>query len=199
MDKKPIVVSPYDAELYGHWWYEGPQFLDFLFRKTWFDQDTIAMTHLKEYLEENDTQQLATPAPSSWGYLGFNQYWLNESNNWIYPYLHNITEKMITLAQRKAKDELEKRALNQAARELLLAQSSDWAFIMRTGTMVPYAIKRTKTHILRFNRLYEQILAGEIDSRWLMKVETIDNIFPHIDYRVYQTSGVQVRSELKVQ
>ena len=186
MDREPIVVSPYDAELYGHWWYEGPQFLDFLFRKTWFDQDTIAMTHLGEYLEKHDTHQLAKPAPSSWGYLGFNQYWLNETNNWIYPHLHDITEKMISLADRDTEDELQTRALNQAGRELLLAQSSDWAFIMRTGTMVPYAVKRTKTHLLRFNRLYKEILANKIDAGWLAKVETIDNIFPNIDYRVYR-------------
>ncbi len=186
MGKKPIVISPYDAELYGHWWYEGPQFLDFLFRKIWFDQDTIEMIHLADYLQQHDTHQLAIPAQSSWGYQGFHQYWLNDTNSWIYPHLHKATERMIELASREAEDELQLRALNQSARELLLAQSSDWAFIMRTGTMVPYAIERTKSHLLRFNRLYEEILAGEIDAGWLDKVEAIDNIFPYINYRVYR-------------
>ncbi len=185
MGKQPLIVSPYDAELYGHWWYEGPQFIDFLFRKTWFDQDTIEMTHLAGYLQKNTVHQLAKPAQSSWGFQGFHQYWLNETNSWIYPHLHSATERMIELANRYAEDELERRALNQAARELLLAQSSDWAFIMRTGTMVPYAEKRTKNHLLRFHRLYKQICDRKIDSAWLTKLEALDNIFPDIDYRVY--------------
>ena len=185
MGRQPIVVSPYDAELYGHWWYEGPQFLDFLFRKAWFDQDKITMTHLSDYLQKHNTHQLALPAQSSWGYQGFHQHWLNETNQWIYPHLHQAIEQMILLAEEEPEDELQLRALNQATRELLLAQSSDWAFIMRTGTMVPYAVTRTKTHLLRFKRLSEEILAGKIDEGWLSKVEAIDNIFPIIDYRVY--------------
>ena len=88
--------------------------------------------------------------------------------------------------QGEAEDELEERALNQAARELLLAQSSDWAFIMRTGTMVPYAERRTKSHVLRLEKIYEDVKQGEIDSGWLEKVEKMDNIFPNIDYRVYR-------------
>ena len=78
-----------------------------------------------------------------------------------------------------------RRALNQAARELLLAQSSDWAFIMKTGTMVEYAIRRTREHVLRFTRLHDQIRAGTIDESWLAQVESRDNIFPEIDYRIY--------------
>ena len=79
-----------------------------------------------------------------------------------------------------------RRALNQAARELLLAQSSDWAFIMKTGTMVEYAIRRTKEHLLRFTRLHDQIRAGTLDAPWLEHVEGKDNIFPEIDWRVYR-------------
>jgi 1,4-alpha-glucan branching enzyme len=186
MQREPLVVSPYDAELYGHWWYEGPQFIDFLFRKAWFDQDSIYLIHLADYLRGHPTQQVAIPSQSSWGYKGFHEYWLNETNSWIYPHLHKATEKMIHLATREPSDELELRALNQAARELLLAQSSDWAFIMRTGTMVPYAVRRTKSHLLRLNKLYDDVLAGKIDSGWLTKVEKIDNIFPKINYRVYR-------------
>src|SRR5512136_727254 len=84
---------------------------------------------------------------------------------------------------------LTRRALNQAARELLLAQSSDWAFIMKTGTMVDYAIRRTKEHVLRILRLDEQVRSGRIDEAWLSGVESRDNIFPEIDYRVYRPGG----------
>ena len=186
MQREPLVVSPYDAELYGHWWYEGPQFIDFLFRKAWFDQDPLYMIHLADYLKGHPTQQVAIPSQSSWGYKGFHEYWLNHTNAWVYPHLHKAAERMIHLGTIEPTDELQLRALNQAARELLLAQSSDWAFIMRTGTMVPYAVRRTKSHLLRLNKLYEEILAEKVDSGWLTKVEEIDNIFPEIDYRVYR-------------
>ena len=94
---------------------------------------------------------------------------------------------MIELGLQEPADELEWKALNQAARELLLAQSSDWAFIMRTGTMVPYAVRRTRSHLMRFNKIYNDIKLGKgIDSGWLEKVEEIDNIFPEINYRVYR-------------
>ncbi|MGL5083451.1 MAG: glycoside hydrolase family 57 protein [Microcoleaceae cyanobacterium] len=186
MQRPPIIVSPYDAELFGHWWYEGPWFLDALFRKTWFDQNVFETIHLAEYLKRHSTNQVCKPAQSSWGYKGFHEYWLNHTNSWIYPHLHKAAERMITLAETEASNELEQRALNQAARELLLAQSSDWAFIMSTGTMVPYAVRRTQSHLMRFNKLYEDLQIGKIDAGWLEKVEEIDNIFPNINYRVYQ-------------
>jgi 1,4-alpha-glucan branching enzyme len=186
MQRPPLVVSPYDAELFGHWWYEGPIFIDYLCRKSWHDQSTYKMTHLADYLRENPNQQVCRPSQSSWGYKGFHEYWLNETNTWIYPHLHKAAERMIELAKREPADELEWKALNQAAREVLLAQSSDWAFIMRTGTMVPYAVRRTRSHLVRFYKLYDDILAGKIDSGWLEKVEAIDNIFPSLNYRVYR-------------
>jgi 1,4-alpha-glucan branching enzyme len=186
MQRPPIIVSPYDAELFGHWWYEGPWFLDYLFRKSWHDQSTYTMTHLADYLRAHPTQQVCRPSQSSWGYKGFHEYWLNETNSWIYPHLHKAAERMIDLAKREPADELEWRALNQAARELLLAQSSDWAFIMRTGTMVPYAVRRTRSHLMRFQKLWDDILQGKIDAGWLEKVEAVDNIFPGINYRTYR-------------
>jgi 1,4-alpha-glucan branching enzyme len=186
MGREPIVVSPYDAELFGHWWYEGPWFLNFFIRKSYFDQQAYAMTHLAEYLQFHPTQQVAAPAQSSWGARGFHEYWLNDTNAWVYPHLHKATERMIALSRREPKDELEWRALNQCARELLLAQSSDWAFIMRTATMVPYAVRRTRSHLLRFNKIHDDLHQDSLELDWLEKVEALDNIFPNIDYRVYR-------------
>jgi len=80
---------------------------------------------------------------------------------------------------------LKHRALKQAAREILLAQASDWAFIMKTGTAVQYAVRRTRDHLTRFAKLYEDIRQGNIDIEWLNDVESKDNIFPEIDYHVY--------------
>jgi 1,4-alpha-glucan branching enzyme len=184
---RPIVVSPYDAELYGHWWYEGPMFLDYLLRKIAHDQKTIRLATPGEYLRENPEQQVATPPLCSWGAGGYAGVWLDGSNDWIYRHLHKAAERMIALARDHLEpDPLTRRALDQAARELLLAQSSDWAFIMKTGTMVEYAIRRTKEHLLRFTRLNDQIRAGQIDATWLAHVEAKDNLFPELDYRVYR-------------
>jgi len=188
MDRNPIVVAPYDAELFGHWWFEGPLWIDYLFRKIAFDQQTISLITPLEYLEINPVNQCATPSLSSWGYKGYNEYWLNGSNDWIYKHLHKAAERMVELAKtfpHTVKNSLQNRALNQAARELLLAQSSDWAFIMKAGTLVEYAVKRTKEHLFRFNKLYDDIYANTIDEDWLYDIEYKDNIFPSIDYCIY--------------
>ncbi|HTY12570.1 MAG TPA: 1,4-alpha-glucan branching protein domain-containing protein [Candidatus Omnitrophota bacterium] len=187
LGKKPIIVSPYDAELYGHWWYEGPEFLNFLFRKLHYDQDAIRAVTLSEYLEENPKNQVSTPSLSSWGYKGYAEVWLEGSNDWIYRHLHTAADRMVELANLyPSANGVQKEALDQCARELLLAQSSDWAFIMKTGTVVPYAVKRFKDHIERFIRLYEGIRQDRIDVPYLKDIETRDNLFPEIDYRVYK-------------
>lgn len=82
-------------------------------------------------------------------------------------------------------NKLKKSALNQCARELLLAQSSDWLFIITNGTMVDYAKKRIKDHIGRFTKLYYQINNNEIDKEFLKSIEKIDCIFSDIDYMIY--------------
>jgi 1,4-alpha-glucan branching enzyme len=187
MQKRPLIVSPYDAELFGHWWYEGPMWLDFLIRKTAFDQDEIRLITPSEYLAENPRNQVITPSLSSWGWKGYSEMWLQGPNDWIYRHLHVASRRMTELAKMFSNTNgLLKRALNQALRELLLAQSSDWAFIMGTGTHTNYAVKRTKDHLLRFTRLYEDIKSNSIEEQWLADIEYKDNVFPEIDYRVHQ-------------
>jgi 1,4-alpha-glucan branching enzyme len=189
MHKKPIIVSPYDAELFGHWWYEGPMWLDFLMRKIHFDQSTIRMITPSEYLLENPRNQVVTPSMSSWGWKGYSEMWLQGPNDWVYRHLHMASQRMTELAKQYSQNSVNgvlKRALNQALRELLLAQSSDWAFILGTGTHTSYAVRRTKEHILRFLTLYEQIKSQAIDDEWLRDIEYKDNIFPEIDFRVHQ-------------
>ncbi len=186
MDRPPIVVAPYDAELFGHWWYEGPEWLNFLLRKIACDQEVVGLITPREYLKRHPENPCATPAASSWGFEGYHLHWLSDKNDWIYRHLHKAAERMVELAQQHPQASgLEQRALNQAARELLLAQSSDWAFILFAGTMVDYAVKRTRDHLVRFNRLYEEIGKGRINKTWLADIESKDNLFPRIDYRVY--------------
>jgi 1,4-alpha-glucan branching enzyme len=189
MDRRPIVVAPYDAELFGHWWYEGPTFLELLFRKIHFDQATVAPITPSGYLVEYPSNQVATPSLSSWGQNGYGDYWCNGSNAWVYRHLHKMAERMVELAHRHPDATgSTRRALNQAARELMLAQSSDWAFIMKTGTTVPYATKRTTDHVKRFTRIYEALASGrDPDATWLTDLENRDNLFPEMDYRIYAT------------
>jgi 1,4-alpha-glucan branching enzyme len=186
--RRPIVVSPYDAELFGHWWFEGPDFLDFLFRKMHFDQDTVKPTTPLQYLEIEPELDVVQPPMCTWGAHGYAEVWLNPGNDWIYPHLDVAAERMVALARRfEHPSALERRALDQAARELLLAQASDWAFIMKTGTTVEYANRKTRDHIARFDYLY-RALSGRcaLEESIVREFEARDNIFPEIDYRVYR-------------
>lgn len=186
LDRAPMIMSPYDAELFGHWWYEGPMWLDFLFRKIYHDQGTVKTITPIEYLEKFPRNQVITPTMSSWGYNGYAEVWLNASNDWIYRHLHKAADRMCEAARNHPNAQgAERRALAQMARELLLAQSSDWAFIMKTGTHTEYAVNRTKDHLERFTRILEGVQKNSIDTAYLESIESIDNIFPDIDYRVY--------------
>ncbi len=186
MDREPLVVSMYDAELFGHWWFEGPEFIYQTF-KAMAESEIMGTMTAPEYLHRYQVNQVATPPLCSWGWKGYNEFWLNETNDWIYPHLHHATELMIRLANehKKTKNELIRRTLNQAGRELLLAQSSDWAFIMRTQTMVEYANRRTKDHLGGVNRLCEMVENDLIDENYLSQLESRNNIFPEMDFRVY--------------
>jgi 1,4-alpha-glucan branching enzyme len=186
LDRKPLIVSMYDAELFGHWWFEGPEFINCLFRKLHYDQNIIKPITPVEYLGKFPVNQVVDIAASSWGDKGYYEVWLNGSNDYIYRHLHKAQDRMIELANKfpNASGVLE-RALKQSARELLLAQSSDWAFIMTTGTMVEYAIKRTKDHLISFANLYAQINSNSLDEMYLQNLEHKNNIFPNIDYKVY--------------
>lgn len=186
MDRPPIIIAPYDAELFGHWWYEGPEWINFLIRKINFEQNSIQMISPSDYLSKHPSNQVAEPSFSSWGEGGYSDVWLHKNNEWIYRHLHRMEERMVEVARANPNaDGLIRRALNQMARELLLAESSDWAFIMKNGTMVQYAERRTKEHIANFLRLYEDINVQNIDHDFVALLESHNNIFPEIDYKVY--------------
>ena len=188
MNKPPIILCPYDAELYGHWWYEGPYWLYILFKKIYYDQDEFALITPGEYIDKYPSIQVSTPCRSSWGANGYSEVWLNPTNDYVHRHLHVAGNRMVELANLYANetDETKIAALNQCARELLLAQSSDWLFIITNGTMVDYAKKRIKDHIGRFSKLYEQIKTDTIDTKFLKQIQEIDCIFPEINYKIYQ-------------
>lgn len=195
-DTPPIVVAPFDAELFGHWWFEGPQWLDFLIRKAAYDQDIIELTSLSSYLERHPVHQLSTPCTSTWGHRGYFETWLNEQTEWIYVHLLECGRRMEALANQfadGAPDALSERALNQCVRELLLAQSSDWPFIISNGTSAEYASRRVKDHVSRFVHLANAVECGAVDERTLQAIEQIDNLFPAIDYRYYGSRSTDTR------
>ena len=187
MHVPPIVVCPYDAELYGHWWYEGPYWLYILFKKIYYDDCNFELITPGEYIDKYPEMQVATPCISSWGKNGYSEVWLNGTNDYVHKHLHVAGDRMVELAHLfpNEGDTIIRKALNQCARELLLAQSSDWLFIITNGTMVDYAKRRIKDHIGRFTELYDQIKNSHIDEDYLKMVQEKDAIFPDIDYMIY--------------
>ena len=218
MNKPPIVLCPYDAELYGHWWYEGPYWLYILFKKIYYDECNFELITPSEYMDKYPEIQQCQPCRSSWGANGYSEVWLNPSNDYAHKHLHTAGDRMcelaykfrasydtlnnlenqikelkkekkpitsITSSSKYRNTKLQVRALNQAARELLLAQSSDWLFIITNNTMVDYAHRRIKDHIGRFTRLYNELNSGKIDRKFLSEIEEKDPVFPDIDYRIY--------------
>ncbi len=223
----PLVVSPYDAELYGHWWFEGPQFIDFFFKKIHFDQNEIQCITPGDFLDSGLPIQVQRPTASNWGEAGYYKVWINEGNSWMYPFQHDAERRMTELANKFAgnadalvgnehevRTEVDdttnvettamssasdariadegvrvpaERIVNQLARELLLAQSSDWAFQIYQGTTVEYSSRRFQSHIQRFNMLADMLDTGEIDHDLLAEIENRDNIFQEIDCRIYRS------------
>ncbi len=183
----PIVTVPFDAELFGHWWFEGPQFLELFIRKAAYDQGAFRLSSPGDFLAAHPTQQTVVPAASSWGDQGYWEVWLNETNAWIYPHLHAAAKRLTELARAHRADfsAPTERVMKQLTRELLLAQSSDWAFLMKSGTATRYATKRTTDHLLRFKQLSEQFTAGRTDKRFLSDCEWRDNLFPDVNWRYY--------------
>ena len=143
-----------------------------------------------EYLAAHPTQQIVEPAASTWGENGHLAFWLDPTNAWIYPQLHAAAVRMSDVARRYAAHGsditgISARVLKQLARELLLAQSSDWAFLMKTGTAREYASKRTIDHLARFNRLHDQFVTNSLDAEFLRDCELRNNIFPNLNWRYY--------------
>lgn len=186
MNFDPIIVVPFDAELFGHWWFEGPRFLELFIRKAAMSE-TLQLTTPSEFLAAHPTQQALVPAPSTWGENGHLGVWLDPDNAWIYPHLHMAARKMTDEARARAGNPsaMDVRVLRQMARELLLAQSSDWAFLIKHGTAREYATRRTNDHLLRFNRLQAGLATDSVDESFLSDCEWRDNLFPNLSWRYY--------------
>ncbi|MGB7564501.1 MAG: 1,4-alpha-glucan branching protein domain-containing protein [Prochlorococcaceae cyanobacterium] len=180
MERPPLLVAPFDAELFGHWWYEGPCFLAELFRQA--PASGVGLVTLRQVLERSSDLQLCRPSPSSWGQGGYHHYWLNESNAWVVPEWHRASSAMVERVNRGVRSIREQDLLAQAGRELLLAQSSDWSFILRAGTTTELARTRIQRHLDRFWRLLDAIERGvDPPAHWLKAVKAEDSLFPGLN------------------
>ncbi|HTX72061.1 MAG TPA: 1,4-alpha-glucan branching protein domain-containing protein [Rectinemataceae bacterium] len=185
MDRPPLMVCPYDAELFGHWWFEGPLWLEALFRQA--EGGPLDIVTLGEYLRQFPENQVSMPEFSSWGDGGYAEVWLDGSNDWIYRHLFKAIERMTELAERFPDESgLRERILNQAAREVILAMCSDWALIMRAGKAHAFARRQVEDAIGNFGKIYDMLCSNTVGTEWLTRLEKRNNIFPDVNYRIFR-------------
>jgi len=188
----PLIVAPYDAELFGHWWMEGPAFIDAVAREARLRG--LGLVSLADHPAWSRGAHVARPAASSWGEGGHLGVWLDASNAWMQRPLRSMNLRLARWldaarqsgpAGGRAGDAAamtRDRCLRQAAREWMLAWASDWPFLIRMNTARAYAEARFRSHVGRFDRLEAMAHGREgIDPSWLGMVEAEDNLFPEID------------------
>lgn len=194
----PVILSAFDAELFGHWWFEGVDWLDTVLRNVHSERYFNIMTpagYLDVYFERGVPGPPVRLAPSSWGEGGYGSVWISERNHRLYRPLHKAAERMQGMLREvcsrgagpRGGGPLVRRAVNQAERELLLAQASDWFFLMDKARASEYAEGRVKGHIGNFELLSSMIRQGSIDETRLTMMETGNGAFSWLeaaeDYR----------------
>ena len=193
LDRPPFYTLAFDTELFGHWWYEGVDWLEAVIRGAAVSTETSLHTPL-DYITKFPEVQTLTPAFSSWGEGGFADVWTDGENVWSYRHIHKAIERIQELAIRfPNQNSLKKRFLNQAAREVMLSMASDWPFIIHNGTSSGYASKRLKDHLKNFNVVYEHMCKNAVNTEWLVKSEKRDNVFPDIDYNMFDVNSTRNR------
>jgi 1,4-alpha-glucan branching enzyme len=188
MEEAPLSVYANNAGFFGNRWHEGFQFVETLFRLANEYKD-LKFICPSEYIFKQDFSkiQVVSPEFSSSGVNGYAETWLDVSNDWIYRHLSRSMERMTELAERFPDDTgLKERALNQAAREILLAQSSDWSSLLFRQDSTEYAANQAENALRNFTTIYEALGSNYISTEWLTTLERKHNIFPNINYRVFR-------------
>ncbi|MDR1857923.1 MAG: DUF1957 domain-containing protein [Treponema sp.] len=188
MQEIPLSLCAFNADSFGLHWHEGPRFLEALFRLGAGYRELQFITP-SEHLCHHAISSYETSVPefSSWGENGYAETWLDSSNDWIYRHLNRSIERMVELAERFSENNsLKERALNQAAREMLLAQGSDWPACLYRQKCTDYARFQIENSLHNFTAIYEALGSGHISAEWLTSLERQHNIFPHINYRVFR-------------
>jgi 1,4-alpha-glucan branching enzyme len=178
-----LIASNYDAELFGHWWFEGVDWIRAVLRRLAQSQE-VWLTTAREFLEAYPPTEVLVLPESSWGLGGGHWTWDNPETHWMWEPIHAAEARMERLAARYPEADAEiARVLNQAARELLLLQASDWPFLVTTGQARAYAIERFTTHLERFEALCRSVEAGRPDGDLAEAYWELDKVFPDLDYR----------------
>ena len=188
-----IITAPYDTELFGHWWFEGPTFIYNVLKELAADPE-VQLTTLSEYYKEHPPKKAVSIPEGSWGEGGFHWIWFNDWTRWTWKQIYEVEEKMVELSAKYADtdDPGLKKLLNQMGRELLLMESSDWQFLISTWAARDYAEMRFSEHYNDFKKLLsiaELIINGEEPSTgdWelLGDIEKKDTPFPDIDISLW--------------
>jgi 1,4-alpha-glucan branching enzyme len=188
MEEAPISLYANNAGFFGSLWREGTQFIESLFRMGAGYRDLKFVTPSSYIFSQKlNFLQVVAPEFSSWGVNGYAETWLDTSNDWIYRHLVRSMERMTELAERFPDDTgLKERALNQAAREILLAQSSDWPCLLHRQESTEFAHNNAENALRNFTTIYEALGSNYISTEWLTTLERRHNIFPNINYRVFR-------------
>ena len=188
--KPGIIASAYDTELFGHWWFEGVHFLKAVLTRL-SKHERIDLVTASEWREKHMPEKIVDLPESSWGHAGTHITWINPETSWMWDQVHAAELRMENLVERfgNARGDVEA-ALNQAARELVLLEASDWEFLYTTGQARQYATERFTEHVSRFNSLADAVEASsasgtEQAGRLAREYGERDNLFPDIDYRLF--------------
>lgn len=189
-DHPPVLSSPFDAELFGHWWYEGPEWLEHVARIIARDDFPVALATGAEYLQKYPADGYLAIEEGSWGKNGTNEVWLNPDTAWTWTHIYPAEARVRAIAtEGKWQDGgTGERIAKQMCRELLLLESSDWQFLITTEAARDYAEQRFLTHVDQFRDMEKAwneftakgSLSAETAQR-LKQVEDRDNIFPDVD------------------
>ncbi|MBL9175992.1 MAG: DUF1957 domain-containing protein [Verrucomicrobiales bacterium] len=194
MDTPPVIVAPYDAELFGHWWFEGPEFLDAVVRRLAEDRDGIQLCAPTRLLGELPELERVEPAASTWGEGGHFGVWLDPSNAWMEAPVRRAGRRLSALASRLAAGKpsaITERRMRQATRELLLAQASDWPFLVKMGTAGTYPATRFREHVAAVDHFTDLVEtdAPESASGTLPELEHRHPLFPQVDWRALASTA----------
>jgi len=192
----PHVVCAFDADLFGHWWYEGIDFLEQVLRLA-AEREDFAFTTPSAYLAAHAGGELPSVAPvsSSWGEGGYFEMWTSEENFWVQEGIQSRSEQLgryvrLFQEERSHFDEDEalwrRRCIQLMTRELLLAQSSDWAFLMRNDPSRDYAEERVRGHFERFDEAWRLVTENGADPARLEEIEAVNPLFVDLPWNVFE-------------
>jgi 1,4-alpha-glucan branching enzyme len=177
-----LISANYDTELFGHWWFEGVDWLAAVLRRL-SESEVVELTTASDFLEAHPPQTIINLPEGSWGAGGNHFVWDNADTHWVWPIIHDAENRMKAAVENYGSTgEDGKNVLNQAVRELLLLQSSDWPFLITTGQAKEYAIQRFQQHVERFNSLLDTLENGSPDEGLTKELWEKDKVFPDIDF-----------------